>query len=399
VTGTHRFSGPVFDADHHFYETRDALTRHLPKEYAGAIKYVEVDGRTKMAVLGQISDYIPNPTFDVVAAPGTHNDYFKGNNPGGKTLREMVGTPIRSIDAYREPGPRLELLDELGIYASLMFPTLASLIEERMRSDPELTHVAIHALNEWMYETWQFDYRGRIFATPVITLPIVDRAIAELDWALERGARAILIRPAPVPGYRGSRSMGLPEFDPFWKRVSDSGILVCLHGSDTGFNKYLDTWEGGSEYLPFKMNPFRDAALGKRPIEDAVTAILCHGAAARFPEVRFALVENGASWVGHLMKQLDLTYRRMPQEFIEHPGDTFRRSFWINPFCEDDIHELLDEVPPERVLFGSDYPHPEGLADPLSFADELSALPDTDVAKIMGGNLADLMGVTLPKAA
>jgi predicted TIM-barrel fold metal-dependent hydrolase len=397
--GTHSFKGPVFDADHHFYETRDALTRHLPKEYAGAIRYVEVDGRTKMAICGQISDYIPNPTFDVVAAPGTHNDFYRGHNPEGKTMREMVGTPIRAIDAYREPAPRLELLDELGIYASLMFPTLASLLEERMRHDPDLTHAAIHALNEWMYETWQFDYQGRIFATPVITLPIVERAIAELDWALERGARAILIRPAPVPGYRGSRSMGLPEFDPFWQRVTDSGILVCLHGSDSGYNKYLDTWEGGGEFLPFQMSPFRDAAMGKRPIEDAVTALICHGAAARFPEVRFALVENGAGWVGHLMDQLDLTYRRMPKEFIEHPAETFGRNFWINPFCEDDIHQLLQVVPPERVLFGSDYPHPEGLADPLSFADELDELPDEDVNKIMGGNLAALMGVELPAAA
>ena len=70
-----------------------------------------------------------------------------------------------------------------------MFPTLASLVEERMRDDPELTHAAIHALNQWLHETWTFDYQGRIFATPVITLPIVERAIEELEWVLGRGAR------------------------------------------------------------------------------------------------------------------------------------------------------------------------------------------------------------------
>jgi len=51
----------------------------------------------------------------------------------------------------------------------------------------------------------------------VITLPIVDRALEELEWCLERGARIVLVRPAPVPGYRGSRSFGLEEFDPFWQ--------------------------------------------------------------------------------------------------------------------------------------------------------------------------------------
>jgi len=48
---------------------------------------------------------------------------------------------------------------------------------------------------------------------------IVDRALEELEWCLERGARTVLVRPAPVPGYRGSRSFGLEEFDPFWQRV------------------------------------------------------------------------------------------------------------------------------------------------------------------------------------
>jgi predicted TIM-barrel fold metal-dependent hydrolase len=110
-------------------------------------------------------------------------------------------------------------------------------------------------------------------------------------------------------------------------------------------------------------------------------------------------VENGAMWIPHLMDQLDLTYRRMPKEFAEHPLDTFQRNFWINPFGEDDIHELLRHVPPERVLFGSDYPHPEGLAEPVRFADAIMDLPAKDLERIMGGNLAGLMGVKLTKAA
>ncbi|EUA75231.1 putative conserved metal-dependent hydrolase [Mycobacterium xenopi 4042] len=110
-----------------------------------------------------------------------------------------MGEPMKAIPAFREPGPRLEVMDELGVDYALMFPTLASLVEERMKDDPELTHDVIHALNQWMYETWSFNYKERIFATPVITLPIVDRALEELEWCLERGARTVLVRPAPVP--------------------------------------------------------------------------------------------------------------------------------------------------------------------------------------------------------
>src|SRR4051812_28883382 len=199
----------VFDADNHLYETQDALTKHLPARYKGAIDYIEVRGRTKIVVRGKISEYIPNPTFEVVARPGAQEEYFRDGNPEGKSYREIIGEPMRAIPAFREPAPRIELMDELGVDRSLMFPTLASLVEERLRDDPELIHAVIHALNEWLYETWTFNYEDRIFATPVITLPIVDKAIEELEWVLERGAKTVLIRPAPVPGFRGSRSFGL----------------------------------------------------------------------------------------------------------------------------------------------------------------------------------------------
>ena len=78
---------PVFDADNHLYETKDAFTRHLPSKYKHAIEYVEVRGRTKIAVRGTVSDYIPNPTFDVVARPGAHEDFYKHGNPQGKSMR------------------------------------------------------------------------------------------------------------------------------------------------------------------------------------------------------------------------------------------------------------------------------------------------------------------------
>ena len=194
----HTLDIPVFDADNHLYETEEAFTKFLPKQYKGAVDYVEVRGRKKIVVKGRISDYIPNPTFEVVARPGAMEEYYRRGNPEGKDRRQIFGEPMRAIPAFREPSARVELMDEQGIDRALMFPTLASLVEERMRDDPELIHVVIHALNEWMYETWQFDYEGRIYATPVITLPIVERAIEELEWVVERGAKVVLIRPAPV---------------------------------------------------------------------------------------------------------------------------------------------------------------------------------------------------------
>src|SRR6201998_4861218 len=129
---------PLFDADNHLYETEESLTKYLPKAYKNVIQYVQVNGRTKIAIRGHISDYIPNPTFEVVARPGAMEEYFKHGNPEGKSRREIFGEPMRGIPAFREPGPRLERRKEAGVAPALISPPLGSLIEERMRDDPAL---------------------------------------------------------------------------------------------------------------------------------------------------------------------------------------------------------------------------------------------------------------------
>src|SRR5436190_7179043 len=182
----------TFDADNHLYENSDALTKFLPPEYEGVIKYVEIAGRTKLAIRDRISDYIPNPTFGKVAAPGAAGmDVTQGGSgfghsegSGGLHQRKLVVMP--GIDAFFDPEPRLELMKEMGIDRTLLWPTLASALEERLSDDPVAVSVVIHALNEWMHEHWSFVYSDALYATPIISLAILDRALAELEFIAER---------------------------------------------------------------------------------------------------------------------------------------------------------------------------------------------------------------------
>jgi predicted TIM-barrel fold metal-dependent hydrolase len=242
-----------------------------------------------------------------------------------------------------------------------------------------------------MDEVWSFNYRDRIFPTPVITLPIVEKAVEELEWCLERGARAILIRPAPVHGHRGPRSFALEEFDPFWKLVQDNGVLVAFHSSDSGYERYAGEWEGKQrEFLPFKPQPFRQ--IGQwRAIEDTVASMICHGCLSRFPDLKIATIETGSSWVRPLLEKLADAHKKMPQGFQDDPVEQMRRLVHVSPFIEDDMSALADLLGIDRVLFGSDYPHPEGKADPVTYVDDLTALSDSAKAKIMGGNLSRLI--------
>ena len=387
---------PVFDADNHLYETKEALTKHLPDRYRGAIDYVDVHGRTKIAVRGQISDYIPNPTFERIGRPGAQAEFFKHGNPDGKSKREIIGRGIDCPPAFRNAAARLTLLDEQGIDFAIMLPTLASLIEERMKDDPDLSAAAIHAVNEWMLEEWPYVYQGRIFSTPIVTPGVVDKALEELEFIIDNGGRVVLMRPAPAWGYTGPRSFALPEFDRYWERVQEAGILVVFHASDSGYVRHWNEWEGiKGETLPFA-EPQRFTAVlagAHREIQDAVTAMICHGALWRFPGLRIALIENGAGWVPNVLHHLDETYKSMPHLFPEAPSETFARHFWMHPFHEEDPRKLVDLLGADHVIFGSDYPHVEGLAEPLSYAHELAGLPQADIQRIMGGNMMGLLGV------
>ncbi len=318
-------------------------------------------------------------------------------NPEGKTLRELTGEPMRSIPAFRHPADRLALLDEQGVHACLMFPTLASLIEERLKDDPDLTVVAIRAFNEWLYDEWGYVYEGRIFSTPIVNPGVLDEGIAELERVLDRGARAILVRPAPVAGPRGPRSPFLPEFDPFWARVEESGVVVALHASDSGYQDYLNTWEGSSgEYVAFKPKTFAYVADGGRTIQDSLASAICHGMLDRFPGVKLMSVENGGQWVHQLARNLEQAWKKMPKEFPTHPLEVLRRNVWINPFWEESVAGLVELMGADRVCFGSDYPHPEGLSSPMDFLDMAADLDAATLQRVMSTNMFELFGLPVP---
>ncbi|HVH18938.1 MAG TPA: amidohydrolase family protein [Myxococcota bacterium] len=384
----------VYDADSHLYEPEEAFTRHLPERFRRDFYFVDVAGRRKLVIAGMLSEFIPNPTFAVVAAPGSHEKWYRADNPEGKTLRELGGKPIRPPETWRTGAGRIALLDEQGVHASLVFPTLASAIEERLGARGEATAALFHSLNQWTVDEWGFAREGRLFSVPFISLTHLELALAELDFVIANGARAVAIRPAPVPDVRGSRSFGFPEYDPFWARVADAGLFVCLHASDSGYDRVTQWWTGGegNEFLAFERNTFQAMMdLLGRAISDSIAALICHGVFERHPKVRVASIENGAEWVPPLLARLDRAHGQMPRAFKVHPREQFERHVYVAPFYEDDLGGLRRHVPVERLLFGSDYPHPEGAARPLDYLEDFRAYAPDEIEKIFSSNLKGLL--------
>jgi predicted TIM-barrel fold metal-dependent hydrolase len=382
----------AFDADNHYYEAIDAFTRHMDRRMAKrAVQWVTLNGRQRLLVCGRLDRFIPNPTFDPVAKPGSLDAYFRGRNPTGGSMAELFGElePIRP--EYRDRDARLARMDAQGLEACFLFPTLGVGIEHPMRHDAEVTHATLHAFNQWLDDDWGFAHQGRLFAAPMLSLMDPATAVTELEWCLARGARLVHLRPAPVPGTPKSRSLGDRLFDPFWARVHEAGITVAFHAGDSGYGKYANDWESAGQMEAFRGHAFGSVTQADRAIYDSMAALIIHGVFHRFPGVRVCSIENGSEWVAPLLKKLAKAFGQLPKAFSEPPIDTFRRHIFVAPYYEDDVRVLADVIGTTNVLLGSDWPHAEGIADPVSFVDELEDFTDDEVRLVMRENAAGLV--------
>ncbi len=386
----------AFDADNHYYEAEDAFTRHLDRRLRHrAMQWAEVGGRRALLVAGKVNKFIPNPTFDPVAKPGCLDEYFRGRNPEGKNIREIFGDlePIRP--AYRNRDARLQLMDQQGLEACMMFPTLGVGMEEALASDPEAMLAAFGAFNRWLDEDWGFAYKGRIFSAPYISLADPHWAVQQVDWALARGAVLLCMRAAPALAPGGTRSPADPLYDPFWARVNEAGITVAIHSGDSGYLRFTELWGGAGEFQAFDFQPKR-LCLSATPVHDMLATLICDGLFDRHRNLRVATIESGSSWATSLIAKLAKCYGQLPMLFARDPVEALREHIYVSPYYEDDIASLRDEIGAEHILFGSDFPHGEGLADPVSFANDLPGFSKQEVRLIMRENG---FGLVRPRAA
>ncbi|ONH28702.1 amidohydrolase family protein [Pseudofrankia asymbiotica] len=384
------------DADNHYYETLDAFTRHLDRKFRHRGVRVVQDGRhVEMVMAGKVNNFIPNPTFDPVIVPGCLDLQFRGQIPEGVDPRSLTRVePIRP--EYRDREARLATMDAQGLDAVLLFPTLGCGVEQALRDDVPATMASLAAFNRWLEDDWGYSHEDRIIAAPMISLADPGAALAEIDRVLELGARVIHMRPAPVPtGGAKGRSLGDKLHDPVYARLAEAGVPVAFHLGDSGYNAMIGaSWGGAEEFAPFRAPDLLGGVLiGDRAIHDTMASLIVGGVFKRHPNLKVASIENGSDWVYPLLKGLRKLANRAPALFAEDPLDTIRRHVWVTPYYEEDLRKLADTIGVERVLFGSDWPHGEGLAEPASFTDELTAFSPDEVHRIMRANCAELVGL------
>jgi predicted TIM-barrel fold metal-dependent hydrolase len=382
-----------FDADNHFYEALDAFTRHVPAEMQHrVVQWVEQGGRRYHLVGGRISHAVVNPTWDPVAMPGALNAYFKGN-PEGKSPLEMLKAREPLPAHYMNNDARLEVMEQQGIQGVWLFPTLGVLYEELIKNDVEACTMMMQAFNQWLSEDWGFAHHDKIFGAPYLCLGDVDAAAAEVDKVVAAGAHIVVVRPAPVTTMTGVKSPFDPHFDKVWARINEAGITVVVHAADSGYSTqgYADNTFSAAG---ISKGNYGGPSIGSFSIERAAQDWLIQAVFQkifdRFPNLRFASIENGSDFLGPMFRKFDQTAKKSFGWFDDHPRDTFKQHVWMNPFWEDDVHEVAELMGTDRVIFGSDWPHIEGLPQPLDYLVELADFGVEDQKKILLDNVTFL---------
>ena len=383
----------AFDADNHYYEALDAFTRHVPKAMQPrCVQWAEIDGRKHHLVGGKLARAVTNPTWNPIAKPGAIADFLRGN-PNEKDPRTLLRDREPLPAEYMDRDARIAKLDEQGLEAMWLFPTLGVLYEELLKHDTEAVTTLFRGFNRWLEEDWGCSYQGRIFASPYVTLADVDFACEELEWALAHDARTVCMRPAAVwTRQDGVRPPSDPIFDPFWARVDEAGITVVVHAGDSGYTTHGYVKDGFGAEFGGAFAPNIKHFNIERAAYDFLITLAYERLFERFPNVRVASIENGAEFLPDLFRKLGQSRDRLRNQpyYKEDPCLLFKEHVWINPFWEDDVNEVAEYMGTDRVIFGSDWPHIEGMPQPLDYVAELAKFDDDDRRKIMRDNTRSL---------
>jgi predicted TIM-barrel fold metal-dependent hydrolase len=374
----------LFDSDSHVYEPRDAFTAYIdPKFRDQALRAVRDDDGTEIVVVGdRVMTFTDGNVFGNVHVPGTLKEKLLAWKHGETAKDKYYEAPRPS---YLEPGPRVAELDAQNVEACLLFPALGLFVESFCRRT-DVLYANVNAFNRWAHETWSFNYADRLFMPPAISLRDVDEAVKQVDWVIERGAQAVMLRTGPAYG----RSPGDAHFDPVWARLNEAHVNVCYHITDSGYNPNVAV-QWGEDANP---RPYEQSAwvwmncYGDRAIMDTLSALIYDNLFGRFPDIRVMSVEHGAEWVPYLLRRMD-KMRGMARngpwrggDIGDRPSRIFNRHIKVVPYPEDDIAAIVAQAGSDWMVMGSDYPHGEGLAHPGAMPELCGDMSADDVKAI-----------------
>ena len=320
------------------------------------------------------------------------------------------------LDGAWQYEQRIKVLEGDGIAAEIIFcdgiternspPFGAGLSLPTKDIVPELQWAGARAHNRWLSELCSHDTNRHFGVAVCPLLWDVEEAVKEVRWVHENGLRGIMI-PLLTSGFE---SYHHPKYNPFWEACESLGIAICLHSGAAPMADFF-----GDKFPDIEMSDY-PGAVGMYVSEvffwtyRPVIAKLWGGVFERFPKLKVSVTETGTGWmVPSMLKMLEHHYAETHfsaklGDYRSHlsmsPVDYFRRNCAIGAsVMPRGDAEKYHDIGPQQMMWGSDYPHPEGSwpHTGTSLIESFKGLPVTDVEEMLGKNALDFYGFDVDK--
>jgi predicted TIM-barrel fold metal-dependent hydrolase len=277
-----------------------------------------------------------------------------------------------------DPHARIPDMDLDGIDAAYLYPSIglfAGSIE-----DPKLSAAVCRAYNRWLAD-YCAAYPDRLFGIAMLPLQDTDLAIKEMQFAHEKlGMPGIFLRPNPY----NNKMVHHPDYDKFWSAVEDCGVAVGFH-------------EGGASGMPqvgldrFETRGARHIVTHTMEMMMAALSMIWGGVCDKHPKLRVGFLESGGGWIVPWLERMDRHY--VDRGFNDSglsmkPSEIFQRNCWISfEPVEGSLHVLADYIGPHKILWATDYPHPDGFfpGAPDMVRKNLEGLSPETKSQVMAG--------------
>lgn len=278
------------------------------------------------------------------------------------------------------PNTQIESMDESGVAVANIFPTFCMYIVNHKDISAEGSLGYAQAYNRWLEDYCAYN-SDRLKAVGIVSRHDTSSLVAQVEDIAKRGWKTITLRPEPIQG----KTLGHPEYEAFWDACEANDIGIAFHGGT-----HLQGTTVGMDRFTTRFS--LHACSHPMEAQMAFVTLLESGVLERHPKLRFLFLEAGCSWVPQWLWRLDnICYDEFPyltQDAIKMlPSEYFKRQCWVSVEIGEPMKDVLQMIGHERLVYASDYPHPDHLHFDLhEIANEMPDLSEQQLREILEEN-------------